>query len=185
MRKALRALATLALCFTICSVKATGQYENGVLVLDTDNFEKAIDKYEFLLVKFYAPWCGASKMLGVQYNEAAAILTKQDPPVMVAKVDGSVHKDLSDAMGVTQFPTVFFFKNGEKIDFTGQRDKKGIVDWVNRKAGPPSFEVDCNTLQSKMKEMKDDRLALNYFGDIQMALFDTFKLAARSVDLEK
>ena len=88
-------------------------------------------------------------------------------------------------MGVTEFPTLFLFDHGEKINFTGQRDKQGIVDWVNRKAGPPSLELDCDTLQSKMKEMKDDRLALNYFGDTQMAIFDLFKKAARSVELEK
>ena len=77
-------------------------------------------------------------------------------------------------MGVTEFPTIFLFENGKKIDFTGERDKHGIVNWVNRRTGPPSLELDCDTLQSKMKELKEDKLALNYFGDTQMALFDTF-----------
>ena len=47
------------------------------------------------------------------------------------------------------------------------------------------MELDCDTLQTKMKEMKDDRLALNYFGDTKMALFDFFEKAARSAALEK
>ena len=36
-----------------------------------------------------------------------------------------------------------------------------------------------------MNELKEDKLALNYFGDTQMALFDSFSKAARSQALEK
>jgi len=36
------------------------------------------------------------------------------------------------------FPTIFFFKNGQKYEFNGGRDAEGILKYINSKTGPPS-----------------------------------------------
>jgi len=110
--------------------------ENGVLVLTEENFDVVIASEEIVLVEFYAPWCGHCKTLAPKYEEAAGQLKDSEYPVVLGKVDATIHSGLASRFAVQGYPTLKFFKNGVVQDYDGPRDADGIVAYMSEKADP-------------------------------------------------
>jgi len=83
---------------------------------------------------------------------------------------------LSERHGIKGFPTLVFYAQGTKLDYTGGRTEDTIVQWINKKTGPASEEVNCESMESKTAEGK---LNLSYFGDLAGDLYDAFMGAAK------
>lgn len=110
--------------------------EDDVLVLTSNNFDTTVFSKSIILVEFYAPWCGHCKSLAPEYAKAAKTLKENDPPIPLAKVDATEHKDLGQRFDVSGYPTLKFFKNGEAYDYEGPRESEGIVAYMKERASP-------------------------------------------------
>lgn len=125
-----------------------------VITLDNSNFSDVVSKHNFIVVEFYAPWCGHCKNLAPEYEKAASVLSSHDPPITLAKVDANEesNRELASQFEIRGFPTIKILRNGGKSsqDYKGPRDADGIVDYLKKQSGPASAEIksaeDANNL---------------------------------------
>ncbi|XP_022990618.1 protein disulfide-isomerase-like [Cucurbita maxima] len=116
-----------------------------VLTLDHSNFSDVVAKHDFIVVEFYAPWCGHCMKLAPEYEKAASILSSHDPPIVLAKIDVNEesNRGLAGQFEIRGFPTIKILRNGGKSsqDYKGPREADGIVDYLKQQNGPASAEI--------------------------------------------
>ncbi len=98
-------------------------------ILTDANFEKKINiSDKFVLVDFFADWCGPCQVLG-PILEKIAEQYKNDVVLMKANLD-----DLpatAQKFGVEKIPTVILFKDGKPINgFVGLVPENAIKEWL-------------------------------------------------------
>lgn len=134
--------------------------EKDVVVLGDANFTDGVEKSKFALVEFYAPWCGHCKSLKPAYAEAATSLKKDlsDVNVILAKVDATVEKTVSEKHGIKGFPTLKWFIDGKfAADYSGGRSASEIVNWIKKKTGPAAAVLEA---EDGLEKAKKDELAI-------------------------
>ncbi|XP_022914992.2 protein disulfide-isomerase A3 [Onthophagus taurus] len=117
--------------------------EKDVAEYGDDDFSSKVSEHDTVLVMFYAPWCGHCKRLKPEYEKAAEDLIRNDPPVILAKVDCTeAGKETCNKFSVSGYPTLKIFRNGEMSqEYNGPRDASGIVKYMKAQVGPSSKEL--------------------------------------------
>ncbi|CAA6657194.1 unnamed protein product [Spirodela intermedia] len=142
-----------------------------VLTLDSSNISETVSKHPFIVVEFYAPWCGHCQQLAPEYEKAAAVLSKHDPPIVLAKLDGNedVNKELLTQYNIGGFPTL-------KVP----READGIVENLKKLLGPPSTEV--NSLEDVANHFDEKKVYIvGVFSEFSGDEFDKYMNVAEKL----
>ncbi|GAA0139368.1 chaperone [Lithospermum erythrorhizon] len=165
-------LTIVSLSFTVSATDSSENEEEWreyVVTLDTHNFTQFVSQHDFMVVEFYAAWCGACQELAPEWEKAAKILSQNEPPIVLAKVDANdqQNKQLANKHGLKGFPTIKILKDGGNViaDYKGPREANAIVSYVIQQTGPPSIEITSSQDASAL--IVDDGFAI-------MGVFEEF-----------
>ncbi|XP_019934921.2 protein disulfide-isomerase A3 [Paralichthys olivaceus] len=133
-----------------------------VLDFTDDDFESKIGDHAMIIVEFFAPWCGHCKRLAPEYEAAA---TRLKGIVSVAKVDCTTSSNTCSKYGVSGYPTLKIFRDGEESGpYDGPRTADGIVNFLKKQAGPASVEIKAEADMEKLTSGKD-AIVVGFFAD--------------------
>jgi len=169
-----------ALFLVSCVVLAV--QASNVLEFTDSNFKDKIKDHSVALVEFYAPWCGHCKKLAPEYEKAADRLASNDPPVALVKVDCTAETAVCGEFGVSGYPTLKIFKNGEfNKEYQGPREADGIVKTLMKEAGPASKELKSNA-DFEAFISRPGGSVVGFFSDADSKAATTFQKVADSYD---
>ena len=151
-------------------------FDKDVIILTDSTFDKAIQKYEYLMVYFYAPWCIRCNKFHPEYDEAASILRKEN--LFLAKVDATVEKELDKRFGLKGYPIIKLFIKGKEIDYDKERKAKDVVNWMRRKTNGQSI-INLNTSEEIEKFKNDNNVVLIYFGNNKRDIEEYIKVSRK------
>merc|ERR1712158_23087 len=159
--------------------------DEGVSVLTVENFDEVIEGNEFVLVEFYAPWCGHCKALAPEYAKAAGILAEKESKIVLAKVDATEEGAVAEKFEVRGYPTLKFFRNGKATEYGGGRTADTIVSWLEKKTGPPAVALATEDEAKKFLEVAGTMDDVKFAITSEAAVFTANKVEKDGVVLFK
>jgi thioredoxin 1 len=120
-----------------------------VVELTKDNFEEVVTNNEFVIVDFWAPWCGPCRSFAPTYEK----VSEDHPDVVFAKVNTEDEQEIAGHFQIRSIPTLMIFRD-KIIIFSeaGALPESGFRELVT-KAG----ELDMDEVRRQVAEQTPDQ----------------------------
>lgn len=98
-----------------------------MLIVNKNNYQEEVLNKNFVLVDFFADWCGPCRMISPFLEEIM-----EEMKIDIVKINIDESPELASDNEVMSIPTLMIFKKGVKISTNiGASSKARLIDWIN------------------------------------------------------
>ncbi|MGW2486172.1 thioredoxin [Streptomyces sp. NPDC001606] len=106
--------------------------------LTKENFDQTVEENGFILIDFWAEWCGPCRQFAPVYEKAAA----DNPDLVFGKVDTEAQPELAAAFGIQSIPTLMIVRDKVAIFAQpGALPEPALADVISQARGLDMDEV--------------------------------------------
>jgi len=178
----------LALTWSLLScvvASASSSSSSSVLDLSPDNITSTAQQYKYMMLEFYAPWCGHCQALEPEYSKAAEEISAESKEVALARLDITLYPSVQEEYGIRSFPTLKWFEDGKVTSLQpNERQADKIVEWCRKHTSMTSDVDTIEGLRARIDKAKRF-LAVGFFEDTDDKLYHAFQdVESRFIDKE-
>ena len=100
--------------------------------MNTNQFNEMMKEDRFLLVDYWAPWCGYCRRIGPAYDKLAQ---EQGDKLVIAKINIDEEGALAVRERIEVIPTLVLYRNGLAVDSIVAPESKARIEQFLRENG--------------------------------------------------
>lgn len=129
--------------------------------LTAESFQKLVTTtQDAWFIKFYAPWCAHCQALAPNWLEMAK---EMKDTLNVGEVNCDIETRLCEDARVRAFPTIYFFRGGQRVEYTGLRGLGDLLSYARKTVGPGSAIEDVDVNGFKELEETEEVIFLYFY----------------------
>jgi protein disulfide-isomerase len=129
--------------------------------LTAESFQSLVTmSQEPWFIKFYAPWCGHCKAMAPNWVQLAK---EMQGKLHIGEVNCEVEARLCKDVHLRGYPTILFFRGGERVEYDGLRGLGDFVTYANKAIDVGEGVKDVDDVEFEALEEKEEVIFVYFY----------------------